>query len=103
MANESARREAEEELRKSRWLAGIGAATVSLQHEINNPLTGLLGMAELMLMEAKEAKRSTEELETIIQQGKRIGELVKRLGELRDPQSVPYSGKSKMLDLQNDS
>jgi DNA-binding response OmpR family regulator len=102
MENDSARREAEEELRKSRWLAGIGEATVSLQHEINNPLTGLLGMAELMLIEARENKRSTEELETIIQQGKRIGDLVKRLGELRDPKSVPYSGRSKMVDLKNE-
>ena len=99
MENDSARRAAEEELRKSRFLAGIGEATVGLQHEINNPLTGLLGITELMLMDAKEAGRSTEELEMILQQGKRIGELVKRLGELRDPQSVHYVGKSKMLDL----
>jgi DNA-binding response OmpR family regulator len=101
MANDRARREAEEELQKSRWLAGIGEATVGLQHEINNPLTGLLGITELMLMEAKEAGRPTEELEMIIQQGRRIGELVKRLGELRDPRSVPYAGTAKMLDLKN--
>lgn len=102
MENDRARREAEEELRKSRFLAGIGEATVGLQHEINNPLTGLLGIAELMLMDAREAERSTEELEMILKQGKRIGELVKRLGELRDPQSVHYVGKSKMLDLKTD-
>ncbi len=101
MANDRARREAEDELQKSRWLAGIGEATVGLQHEINNPLTGLLGMTELMLMEAKETGRPTAELEMIMQQGRRIGELVKHLGELRDPRSVSYAGKSKMLDLKN--
>jgi DNA-binding response OmpR family regulator len=101
MENDRARREAEDELQKARWLAGIGEATVGLQHEINNPLTGLLGITELMLMEAKEAGRPTDELEMIMQQGRRIGELVKRLGDLRDPKSVPYSAKSKMLDLKN--
>jgi len=102
MANESARRAAEEELRQAQFLAGIGEATVGLQHEINNPLTGLLGIAELMLIEAKENGRSTEELEMILQQGRRITELVKRLGELRDPKSVHYAGTKKMLDLQDE-
>jgi DNA-binding response OmpR family regulator len=101
MDNDMARREAEEELGKARWLAGIGEATVGLQHEINNPLTGLLGTAELMLMEARDAGRSTEDIERILQQARRIGELVKRLGELRDPKSVHHAAGSstKMLDL----
>lgn len=103
MANDAARRAAEEELRNSRFLAGIGEATVTLQHEINNPLTGLLGIAELMLIDAKEAGRSTEEIEMIIQQGRRIADLVKKVGELRDAKSVGYLGTSKMLYLKNES
>ena len=101
MDNDVSRREVEEMLRQSQWLAGIGEATVGLQHEINNPLTGLLGTAELMLMEAKDAGRSTEDIEMVIKQARRIGELVKRLGELRDPQSVHYreGSAAKMLDL----
>ena len=101
MDNDISRREVEEMLRQAQWLAGIGEATVGLQHEINNPLTGLLGTAELMLMEAKDAGRSTEDIEMVIKQARRIGELVKRLGELRDPQSVHYreGSAAKMLDL----
>ena len=52
MENDAARRAAEAELSKARWLAGVDEATVSLQHEINNPLAGLLGVAELMQIEA---------------------------------------------------
>ena len=101
MDNDVSRRQIEEMLRQSQWLAGIGEATVGLQHEINNPLTGLLGTAELMLMDAKDAGRPTEDIEMILQQARRIGELVKRLGELRDPQSVHYreGSPAKMLDL----
>ena len=99
MAADAARRAAEEEVRKSRWLAGIIETNVALQHEINNPLTGLLATAELMVLEAKEKGQPTDELEVIIEQGRRIVTLVKRMGEMRDPKSVPYAGKSTMIDL----
>ena len=99
MANDRARRLAEEELRKARFLAGIGEATVGLQHEINNPLTGLLGTAELMLLDMQEAGQKTDDIRTIIEQGRRISALVKRLGELRDPGSVHYAGGKRMIDL----
>jgi DNA-binding response OmpR family regulator len=102
MENDASRREVEEELRKSRWLAGVGEATVSLQHEINNPLAGLLGIAELMQIEAREAGRSTEEIDLMIVQARRIQELVRKLGDLRDPTSVDYAAgtPSRMVDLQ---
>jgi DNA-binding response OmpR family regulator len=99
MAAETARRDAEEELRKSRWLAGIGETTMALQHEINNPLTGLLATAELMMLDAKELGQPTKDLEVVIEQARRIVTLVKRMGELRDPKTVPYNKDSRMLDL----
>jgi DNA-binding response OmpR family regulator len=99
MENDRARRLAEEELRKARFLAGIGEATVGLQHEINNPLTGLLGTAELMLLDMQEAGQKTDDIRTIIDQARRISALVRRLGELRDPKSVHYAGGKRMIDL----
>ena len=102
MESDRARRLAEEELRQARFLAGIGQATVGIQHEINNPLTGLLGTAELMLLDMQETRRPTDEIRTILEQGKRIRDLVKRLGELRDPQSVHYAGGKRMIDLAGD-
>lgn len=90
---------AEQELRTARYLAGIGEMAVTLQHQINNPLTGLLGTAEMMLTEAKERGQPTDDLELILEQARRIRELVKRVGELRDAKSVTYTGESKMLDV----
>ena len=105
MENDAARRAAEEELRKARWAAGVGEAVVSLQHEINNPLAGLLGVAELMQIDAREAGRPTEEIDLILEQARRIRELVKKLGDLRNPQSVGYAGgtSSRMVDLEKKS
>jgi DNA-binding response OmpR family regulator len=99
MAQDDARRLAEEEARKARWLAGIVEATVALQHEINNPLTSLLATAELMQIDAEEKGASTEDIDIVLEQARRISELVKRLEALRDPKTVPYGGTAKMIDL----
>jgi len=70
-----------------------------VQHEINNPLAGLLATAELMKLDMTEKGESTEDVEVIIQQARRITELVKRMGTLQDPQSVQYFGNKRMIDL----
>jgi DNA-binding response OmpR family regulator len=101
MADDAARRKAEEDLKKASYLAGIGETSVALQHEINNPLTGLLATAELLLLEAKERGHPTEEITVIIEQARRIVDLVKGMGDMRDPKSVPYAGQAKMIDLKD--
>ena len=99
MQEDLARREMQQELQRARWMAGVGEATVTLQHEINNPLTGLLGTAELMLMDAEQAGKPTDDIRVIVEQAHRITALVRRMGELRDPKSVDYAPGSKMVDL----
>jgi hypothetical protein len=61
----------------------------------------LLATAELMLLEAREKGQPTEELTVIIEQARRIMELVKKMRTLRDPKSVPYTGSSRMIDLKD--
>jgi DNA-binding response OmpR family regulator len=99
MAQDRARRNAEEELSKARWLAGIGDATLALQHEINNPLSALLGHAELMMMELDEQGEKNELLNVIHEQALRIAQVVRRLRRLKNPESVDYVGGSRMLNL----
>lgn len=99
IAQEAARRAAEEALAQARWLAGIGEATLALQHEINNPLSALLGCAELLMMDSRDKGESNELVDIIHEQAQRIAEVVRRLRKLKDPQSVDYVGGSRMLDL----
>ena len=99
---ERARREAEAELQKARWLAGIGETTIALQHEINNPLSALLGHAELLQREHQDRGERNEHVEVIQAQARRIAYVVRRLRELRNPQSVAYVGDARMLDLSKD-
>lgn len=94
-----ARRSAEDELRKARYLAGIGETSLALQHEINNPLAALLSHAALIEAKMIEPDEMDEALTTIVQQAKRISEVVKKLRELDDPRSVEYLGQSRMIDI----
>jgi DNA-binding response OmpR family regulator len=95
MAQDAARRTAEE----TRWLAGIGDATLALQHEINNPLSALLGHAELMKMELEDRGQRNEMLDVIHEQALRIVDVVRRLRRLKNPESVDHVGRSRMINL----
>jgi DNA-binding response OmpR family regulator len=99
LAEEAARRQAEAELARARWLAGIGEMTIALQHEINNPLSALISHAELALLDAADRGERNEQIETILQQAQRIAEVVKRIGALRNPMSVEYLPGTSMIDL----
>jgi DNA-binding response OmpR family regulator len=99
IAQDAARRRAEDELSKARWLTGIGEATLALQHEINNPLSALLGNAELMIMELEDKGERNELLDVIHEQALRIAEVVRRLRRLKNPESVDYVGGSRMINL----
>jgi len=102
-AQDVARRKAEAELAIARWRAGIGETAIALQHEINNPLAALLGHAELLLMELNDRGEKNEQALIILEQAKRISEVVKRIARLRNPQSVEYVEGSRMLDLSRDA
>jgi nitrogen-specific signal transduction histidine kinase len=99
IAQDGAQRHAEEELAKTRWLSGIVEATLSLQHEINNPLSALLGHAELMIMELDEKGEKNELVSVIHEQALRIAEVVRRLRRLKNPESVDYVGGSRMINF----
>ncbi len=99
IAQDMVRRTAEAELARSRWLAGIGETTIALEHEINNPLSALLGHAELMMMDDGLNEEQQEQLRIIQEQAARIAQVVRRLAKLKNPQSVEYLAGALMLDL----
>jgi len=99
IAQAEARRAAEAELARARWLAGIGETTIALEHEINNPLSALLGHAELLLMDRELTAGQRDELQLVREQAARIADVVRRLAKLKNPSSVEYSSGARMIDL----
>ena len=99
IAQEEARRAAEAELARARWLAGIGETTIALEHEINNPLSAMLGHAELLLMDRALTADQRQQLELVRQQAARIADIVRHLAKLKNPRSVEYASGARMIDL----
>jgi PAS domain S-box-containing protein len=65
----------QEQLIQSEKLAGIGILASGVAHEINNPLSGIIGMAELALEEEDDATKESY-LKDILACGQRISEIV---------------------------
>lgn len=95
----SARRRAESELRKSRYLAGVGEVSLALQHEINNPLAALLTTAAIVKEGMVPPEDVAASLATIETQAKRIAEVLKRLRDVQTDRSVEYAHGQRMVDL----
>ncbi|HEY0006755.1 MAG TPA: histidine kinase dimerization/phospho-acceptor domain-containing protein [Pyrinomonadaceae bacterium] len=65
-------------------LAEIADLVAHVRHEINNPLTGVLGQAQLLLREdlSESARRRVETIEQLAQ---RIRDTVARLRDIQRP------------------
>ena len=94
--------EAEQDLVRAERLAAIGEMTVTLHHEINNPLMAAFADVELLLLNDPGARPETlkQGLEDIRQALRRIRDIVQRIGKLREIRSKDYLRGVRMVDLE---
>jgi DNA-binding response OmpR family regulator len=91
---------AEQDLMRAERLAAIGEMTVTLHHEINNPLMAAFADVELMLADLDASSEQRRQgLEDIRQALRRIRDIVQRIGGLREARSKDYLRGVRMLDL----
>lgn len=68
-------------------------------HEINQPLTALLGTADLMLLKLDEDDPNRDAFETFQKAGERIRDIVKKMQSLRDVVTRPYIQGIEIIDF----
>ena len=85
----------QEQLIQSEKLAGVGVLASGVAHEINNPLSGIIGMAEVA-MEEENLPEIKSYLKDIFNCGERISEIVKGL---RSYSRIAKSGEQSLVDL----
>jgi two-component system, NtrC family, sensor kinase len=70
---------AEAERARSDKLASVGLLAAGVAHEINNPLTGILTFSHLLRKKMPEGSQDAEDLDLVIRETKRCGDIIKRL------------------------
>jgi len=89
-----------EMLVKTERVGAIGQVGVAVRHEINNPLTTVIGNIELLMERYEDKdKELVARLETILNNALRISEIVKRLEGIKQEKTVDYLKGVKMTDL----
>ena len=91
---------AERDLVRAERVAAIGEMTVTLHHEINNPLMAAFAHVELMMADASMGPEARQEtLSTVMEALRRIREIMRRIGDLRDVRTKSYATGVQMVDL----
>ncbi len=74
-----AQRSAENRLIQAAKLAAVGEMAAGIAHELNNPLTSVMGFAELALEEIPETSDTRKDLEMVVRESVRARDVVRRL------------------------
>ena len=72
-------RSLQQELVRAEKMAGIGTLAAGIAHELNNPLAGISGTAEIMLGEVDEQNPHREYLEDILKYSQTASDVIKEL------------------------
>jgi PAS domain S-box-containing protein len=86
----------ERQLRQAERLASLGTLVGGVAHELNNPLSAVLGFVELMLMDERPPAER-EDLETIRREAERMAKIVADLRVIA--RGVPEQANAEHVDM----
>lgn len=69
----------EKETERSKHLASLGELAASIAHEINNPITGLINCAQILINKSPEGSKEKDLAKRIMKEGDRIAKIVHNL------------------------
>ncbi|AKU93050.1 PAS domain S-box protein [Vulgatibacter incomptus] len=85
----------EEAARQAMIVELAGAAA----HELNQPLTAVMGYAELLNRKVSELDPASHQVAIIHREAERMAEIVRKLGRLMRYETAPYVGDTRIVDL----
>jgi signal transduction histidine kinase len=81
---------------KQALLAELAGATA---HELNQPLTSVMGYAELLMRKVGEQSPAFRAAQVIQSEAQRMAEIVRKIGRLTRYETKSYVGEQRILDL----
>lgn len=94
-------KEAQKKLIEKERLAAIGEIVVTVNHEINNPLTSIIGLAEVLELtfQTGDEEKVKKGLKAILKESKRIKKVTEKLTQINTSEAKTYVGSSRMTKL----
>jgi PAS domain S-box-containing protein len=89
----------QEELREREKQAIVAELAGTTAHELNQPLTSIIGYSELLKRGLPPASSLTNAANVIIGEAGRMAEIVRRIGRITRYETKAYVGEAKILDL----
>jgi PAS domain S-box-containing protein len=94
---------AQDELRAHEKQAIVAELAGAAAHELNQPLTSVIGYAELLRHRLASSPEHLAPLQIIIDQAERMAEIVRKVGRITKYETKSYVGDAKILDLEKAS
>jgi PAS domain S-box-containing protein len=94
---------AQEELRTREKQALIAELAGAAAHELNQPLTSVLGYAELIRRKVGEESPLLPAAAVIVQESERMADIVRKIGKITRYETKSYVGAAKIIDLDRSS
>ena len=89
----------ETRLEESEKNAVIVALAGTAAHELNQPLTSVMGYAELLKRRLKEDDTAYKPVDIIYREAERMAEIVRKIGRITRYETKAYMGSQQILDL----
>lgn len=94
---------AQEELQSRQKQAIVAELAGAAAHELNQPLTSVIGYAELLRRRLSESQELANAASVIITESERMAEIVRKVGRITRYETKSYVGGAKILDLEKAS
>ncbi len=91
--------QAQEKLVHSEKQALIAELAGTAAHELNQPLTSVMGYAELLKKKIDPNDPSARPVDIILAEAERMAEIVRKIGRITRYETKPYVGSTQILDL----
>lgn len=90
---------AEEKLKEREKQAMIAELAGAAAHELNQPLTSVLGYADLLRRKLPPGDASARSIEIIQREAERMAEIVRKIGRITRYETTTYLGKVRIVDI----
>jgi len=90
---------AQEELREREKSLALAELAGTTAHELNQPLTGVIGYAEILMKQISADSPFAPALEVILSESQRMAGIVKKIGKITRYETRNYLGDTNILDL----